>query len=458
MPSPDPAPAGVALIPMRRADPLRIARGVRWMLLGAAVLTSTVLVATAWQSYGSVREATRLLAQGQGEAVLEAVRRDLLALGRPVEIGDLVRIRDAGVERGLRYLALVTETRTLETGERLGPPVVADEPAESWRTQSFGVTEIGSRLRLAAYSRTRRRRPEPVPIDAGAGDVPHDAGAAAPAALLPVAPRPPADLILEYEPVIANRLGRRAVTSFATSLAAALLLLAGALIAARWLAARDREAQARIRERQLASVGALSAVLAHEIRNPLASLKGNAQLLAENLTGGAHQSRADRVVHEAVRLEQLTSGLLDFVRTGEIHRRATGPAAVLTAAVAEVGAGHIDVDTAGAPASWSLDPDRMQQVLSNVLRNAVQASPADARVAVKLWSEGGRLHVRIRDRGPGIPAGQEDAIFEPFHTGKVRGTGLGLAVARWVVDLHGGVIRAATHPDGGAVIDLSIPE
>jgi two-component system sensor histidine kinase HydH len=452
MSSRDPSPTGVELIPMRRTDPLRIARGSRWMLLAAAVLTSTVLVATAWQSYGSVREASRLLAQGQGEAVLEAVRRELLALGRPAEIGDLVRIRDAGVARGLRYLALVTESRTLETGERLGPPVIADESSESWKTQSFRVTEIGSRLRLAAYSRTRRRRPEPPTVDAGVGQ----AAPAAPAA--PVTPRPPADLILEYEPVIANQLGRRAVTSFATSLAAAIFLLAGGLVAARWLAARDREAQARIRERQLASVGALSAVLAHEIRNPLASLKGNAQLLAETLAGGAHQTRADRVVNEAVRLEQLTSGLLDFVRTGEIHRRAASPASVLQAAVAEVGAGHIDVDSAGAPASWSLDPDRMQQVLSNVLRNAVQASPGDARVAVRLWADGGRLQVQVRDRGPGIPAGQEDTIFEPFHTGKVRGTGLGLAVARWVVDLHGGSIRASTHPDGGAVIALSIPE
>jgi two-component system sensor histidine kinase HydH len=454
MPSPELSPTGVELMPVRRTDPLRVARGSRWIVLAAAVLTSSVLVATAWQSFGSVREASRLLAQGQGEAVLEAVRRELLALGRPAEIGDLVRIRDAGVERGLRYLALVTETRTLETGERLGPPVIADEPSESWKTQSFRVTEIGSRLRLAAYSRTRRRRPEPVLVDAGAGE---PAPVAAPAPQ-PVTPRPPADLILEYEPVIANQLGRRAVTSFATSLAAALLLLAGALVAARWLAARDREAQARIRERQLASVGALSAVLAHEIRNPLASLKGNAQLLAESLTGGVHQTRADRVVNEAVRLEQLTSGLLDFVRTGEIHRRAASPASVLTAAVAEVGAGHIDVDAASAPASWSLDPDRMQQVLSNVLRNAVQASPADARVTARLWADGGRLHVEVRDRGPGIAAGQEDAIFEPFHTGKVRGTGLGLAVARWVVDLHGGAIRARTHPDGGAVIELSIPE
>jgi two-component system sensor histidine kinase HydH len=128
------------------------------------------------------------------------------------------------------------------------------------------------------------------------------------------------------------------------------------------------------------------------------------------------------------------------------------------AAVTEVGAGHVAVDSTAAPATWSLDPDRMQQVLSNVLRNAVQASPPDATVAVRLWAEGGRLRVQVRDRGPGIPSGQEEAIFEPFHTGKVRGTGLGLAVARWVVDLHGGAIRASTHPDGGAVIDLSIPE
>jgi signal transduction histidine kinase len=172
------------------------------------------------------------------------------------------------------------------------------------------------------------------------------------------------------------------------------------------------------------------------------------------------------VVTEAVRLEQLTTGLLDFVRTGEIHRRATSPAQVIAAAAAEVGGDRaaaaanvrIDVDTTAARASWSLDPERLQQVLSNVLRNAVQASPAGGAVEVRCWSEGGRLHLRVRDRGTGIPPGQEEAIFEPFHTSKVRGTGLGLAVARWVVDLHGGTIAARNHPDGGAVIDVAIPE
>jgi hypothetical protein len=70
MPSSDLAPRGASLIPTRRADPLRLARGLRWMVLAAAVLTSAVLVATAWQSFGSVREASRLLARGQGEVVL----------------------------------------------------------------------------------------------------------------------------------------------------------------------------------------------------------------------------------------------------------------------------------------------------------------------------------------------------------------------------------------------------
>jgi two-component system, NtrC family, sensor histidine kinase HydH len=451
----------------RRHEPIRVARWSRWMLLAAAALTSAVLVTTAWLGYGSVAEASRLLARGQGESVLEQVRRELLALERPATQDDLERILDLGEARGLRYVALMTEHHgTLETGERLGTAPALQEPLA--RSGSFEVAELGERVRLTAYSRTRKKRVEVTPAvdaaprDAGVAEAPAAGGLDAGVGAVPEPPRLPPDLFLEFEPVVANQLAQRATITLGTSLAAAALLVFGALVAVRWLAARDREAEARVRERQLASVGALSAVLAHEIRNPLASLKGNAQLLAETLAGSPQQSRVDRVVSEAVRLEQLTTGLLDFVRTGEIHRRPTSPAAVITAAAAEVGADRhgirIDLDTSAAPETWSLDPERLQQVLSNVLRNAVQAAPSGSAIDVRAWSEAGRLHLRVRDRGPGIPPGQEETIFEPFHTSKVRGTGLGLAVARWVVDLHGGAIRASNHPDGGALIDVAIPE
>jgi two-component system sensor histidine kinase HydH len=201
----------------------------------------------------------------------------------------------------------------------------------------------------------------------------------------------------------------------------------------------------------------MSAVLAHELRNPLASHQGNAQLLAEGLDG-ATRERADVVVDEAVRLERLAGGLLDFVRTGALQKTDTDPTTMMWAAADEVDAGRIDVDTSAAPKTWSLDADRMHQVLVNVMRNAIEASPAGERVKARVWTERGMLRIEVRDRGPGIKAGEEQLIFEPFRTSKTRGTGLGLAVARRVVELHGGTISAGRGDDGtGAVIDVRVP-
>jgi two-component system, NtrC family, sensor histidine kinase HydH len=203
----------------------------------------------------------------------------------------------------------------------------------------------------------------------------------------------------------------------------------------------------------------MSAVLAHEIRNPLASLKGHAQLLLETLPEASRErDKADRVVRESVRLETLTNDLLDFVRSGQIERRAADPAELLRSCVEEAGSDRFDVDVAAAPKQWSLDPARMRQAVGNLLRNALQASPDGAKAEASVSERDGRLVFAVRDRGEGIPPGEEEAIFEAFHTKKVRGTGLGLAVAKQVVERHGGTIEAANRDGGGAEFRISIPK
>jgi len=97
----------------------------------------------------------------------------------------------------------------------------------------------------------------------------------------------------------------------------------------------------------------------------------------------------------------------------------------------------------------------MEQVLVNLLRNALQASPG--RAAVSIGLEQGGLIYRVRDFGDGLTADGGEHIFEPFHTTRTRGTGLGLAVARRIVELHGGRLSAANHDEGGAVFSVSIP-
>jgi two-component system sensor histidine kinase HydH len=230
-----------------------------------------------------------------------------------------------------------------------------------------------------------------------------------------------------------------------------------ALVLVRWLLRREATERRREHERRLASLGRMSAVLAHEIKNPLASLKGNAQLLARSLPDGEKpRQKADRVVHEALRLENLVNGLLEFARTGALRRAEHDPVALAReVAAAQAAAARITVDTAGAPARWSLDPERVREVLANLLDNAAQAGEGPIVLSVTL--DEGDLVYAVRDHGHGVPPEDLERIFEPFTTTRTHGTGLGLAVARRFIELHGGALTAENATGGGARFTARIP-
>jgi two-component system, NtrC family, sensor histidine kinase HydH len=217
---------------------------------------------------------------------------------------------------------------------------------------------------------------------------------------------------------------------------------------------RKRMEGLRRRAERLEAVADLSASLAHEIRNPLASLKGNAQLLSSMLPAGEKsQQKAARVVDEAVRLEALTNDLLEFVRTGELRRVEVDPAALARESAAAVDPA-VEVDASAAPARWSLDEARMREVLVNLIDNAVAAGPP---VAVRVARDAETLVIEVRDHGPGVAPDDAAKIFEPFFTRKTRGTGLGLAIVRRVVQQHGGAIAVDAAPGGGARFRVTIP-
>src|SRR5690606_30493013 len=132
--------------------------------------------------------------------------------------------------------------------------------------------------------------------------------------------------------------------------------------------------------------------------------------------------------------------------------------ALVRAAAEEVGAGEITIDARDAPERWPLDPARFHQVLTNLLRNAWQSSPAGRPPVARVACDGKELVISIRDYGPGLPAEARDRIFDPFFTTRTNGTGLGLPVARRIVELHGGRITAEDAPDGGAVFSIHLPE
>lgn len=175
-------------------------------------------------------------------------------------------------------------------------------------------------------------------------------------------------------------------------------------------------------------------------------------------TDPALAPQATRVVSEAVRLERLVTDLLAFVKSGELRPASVDAAVPLRDAIRSTSPERIDARFPEAAVMAQLDSGRLQQALENVLRNAVQATAGHARVEASLAREAGMLVYRIRDHGGGIAPGEEDRIFEPFVTGRVQGVGLGLAITRRIVELHGGTISARNAEGDGAEFTLRIPE
>ncbi|WP_224361095.1 sensor histidine kinase [Hyalangium versicolor] len=478
---------------MRVGDPVRLMRWSRWGILLAAILLSSGMVLSALVNHSRVHEISWSLIRGQGQLLIDGVRQGLRDLGHPPTEESKARLFSSLQDQGLRYIALIEPGIRTEMGTALGG-VARAEFVPSGAEQEIGLTEVGSRIRLQL--RVPRPRPagqpppaaeppppeaeppppeaeppppedEPPPREDGRPPPPRPGvfqrgpprGNPQPRAQLP--PRPPQGalppIVLEFEPLMARELVSSSRRSVLISGVVALTMMLAAGIAFRWLKHREAQEHRLARERHLAVLGEMSAVLAHELRNPLASLKGHAQLLAEALPEGRSRIKAERVVKEALRMEDLTTSLLAFVRTGDIHRQQTDPVAIVRAAAEEVDSRRIELDSGTAPDSWSLDAARMQQVLSNLLRNAVQASPEGAQVFARISTEDKALLYEVRDVGTGIPPGQEATIFEPFHTNRPLGNGLGLAVARRVVELHGGSIQASNHPAGGALFRVRIP-
>jgi len=244
------------------------------------------------------------------------------------------------------------------------------------------------------------------------------------------------------------------------SAAAALLLLSVLLFAA------DRRArrQGRVTQRQqsLAEMGEMAAVLAHEIRTPLGVIKGHAQLLAEK-SEPATAEKLGLMVEQSGRLERLVNGLLDYARPGPPRVRDVAVDRLVEKACELVAADALAREVALIrdlePGTVRADPDQLLQVVLNLLRNALQASPegAAATVTLRLRHRSGWLVLEVLDAGEGLPAQDVQDIFKPFVTTRPEGTGLGLAVSRRVAEAHGGTLRGENGAERGARFVLTLP-
>lgn len=419
---------------------ITLARVSPWALIAAALLMGAALLATVWTTHRGVLDASKTLERGQAGVLGEGIRTRLASLETVPGQADLEDLLDDLDPEGLTFVALFDRKGTLQAkaGESLGQ--LAELQKLVTDRQPFTVIPIGDRRRVVLRGALRR-------------------GWRRAATSAQLGEHRPGLLVIEFRPRIAEDLrGAAGQTLLIGAIAAGGLLLA-ALGLFRWILRREAEGRTLEHERRLASLGQMSAVLAHEIRNPLASLKGNAQLLARALPEGEKsRTKADRVVGEAIRLETLTNDLLEFARTGAIQREPIDPIALLREAAVEVGGDRIEVAVAGAPDAWQLDRPRIRQVLTNLLDNAVQSTEAGSRVEAGVGREGNCLVYVVRDHGPGIAEDDLPRLFEPFFSRRTQGTGLGLAVSKRLVELHGGSIQARNLPGGGAEFSVSLPK
>jgi two-component system sensor histidine kinase KdpD len=247
---------------------------------------------------------------------------------------------------------------------------------------------------------------------------------------------------------------------------------AGVAIARLALAAEAREAELRAKAEELRS--SLLSTVSHDLRTPLAIITGTATALRDEspaLTGSQLES-LDTIVDEAKRLEKILTNLLAITRVesgAELHRdwvpveELVGSALERTEAV--LAGRDVQIDLA-ADIGAEVDPILTEQLLLNLLENAAKHTPPETPIEIRAFREAGGVAIEISDRGPGLPAGAEDQVFQKFFRGpetrgargvRAAGAGLGLAVCRGIANAHGGTIDARRRPGGGATFHVWLP-
>jgi two-component system sensor histidine kinase PilS (NtrC family) len=216
---------------------------------------------------------------------------------------------------------------------------------------------------------------------------------------------------------------------------------------------------------QLAAVGELAAGIAHEIRNPLASISGSVQVLSKELNVGSAERRLmEIIVSESKRLSKILEDFLRFVRPQERKvtvfdvARTVKEVMDLFRLSDEVSDAHrIGADVAPSSSMLTGDPDQIRQIVYNVAKNAVRAMTAGGNLTVLGREEDGWYSIRFVDTGRGMSEEQLARLFTPFATAFDGGTGLGMAIVRRIVEDHGGVIDAESKPGEGTTVTILLP-
>ena len=419
--------------------------------LGFAVLAALLTLGTAFMAERGVERAFE-------RAHAERLRQLAELAASQLSATDLADARELG-SVGTGLLNVQAQLDGLQSATGLADVALVDDSARVVYDVRAGLVEPGAPSEfdsLAADAMAQARAGASVALPAF-----RRGGRDARAAAAPVPAQPGWVLVTEGVPAWQVQLARlrrdlgllAGVSVLAIAALAALVLRANA---SQWALERRLS-----RSENLAAMGRMTATLAHEIKNPLAIIRGSAKRMAKAEPEALRL--AESVVEEVDRLSGTVDRYLSFARGGAAESSGPGDAAATLAATVDLLAPEFQARGCtlvreGEPTSpVPLDDASLKQVWLNLLQNALEALPSGGRASASCRREAGRVRVVIADDGPGIPAAVLARLGEPFYTTRAQGTGLGLHLSRQLVTRVGGSLRVESREGSGATVTVELP-
>ncbi len=437
-----------------------------WLLTGTVVLLVILFSAMIVRDYGRETAAARQTIEEKGEVLIRA-----LESGTRVGMG--MRMHHAQLQALLEEMAWQPGVLWFAVTDENGKIIAHSDPQQVDKAL-YSPAQMRE-LKVGEQERWRRlAEPQPAleiyrqfrPLNPARG---HHMGMMKRCNSALAQPNVPQVIFIAFDSRELDAAQARGLRNMMIMLAAAALVIVATILAQFWFRryrlSRQQLQEAMARKEKLLALGHLAAGVAHEIRNPLSSIKGLAKYFAERTPpGGEAQELALVMAKEADRLNRVVSELLELVRPAHLNYQPVDINALIHHSLQLVSqdaqSRGIALQFTPRPELTSIkaDPDRLNQVLLNLYLNAMQAIGRGGVIHVSA-SEADRQRVKIvvKDSGKGMSDEELQAIFTPYFTTKADGTGLGLAVVQNIIEQHGGTIRAESQPGAGAIFTLWLP-
>lgn len=439
-----------------------MATGISWLLSGIVLLLVCLFSALIVRDYGRESASAQQTIQEKGSVLIRALESGArVGMGMRMHHAQLqTMLEEMAWQPGVLWFAVTDEQGKIiahSDAQQVGQPLY---DAQTMRTLAPGDKERWRRITspepaLEIYRQFR-------PLDAPSG---HHMRMMMRRNVVDA----PQVIFVAFDARELDAEQARGLRNMIVMLCAAGVVMVATILAQFWFSRYQRSRkllqEATHRKEKLMALGHLAAGVAHEIRNPLSSIKGLAKYFAERTPpGGEAYELAQVMAKEADRLNRVVSELLELVRPAHLKWQPVDLNEVIGHSlqlVSQDASGRdITLQFTAQPSLCRIqaDPDRLNQVLLNLYLNAIQAIGREGIITVAVAECGdGRIKLSVADSGKGMTAEQLQAIFTPYFTTKADGTGLGLAVVQNIVEQHGGTIHVESMPGKGAVFTLYLP-